>query len=86
MDDYIFICMPVLVFLSIQVGTINYSKGRLEVNRYAQCIVGSLGVGNYVLYSCYYENLMNPGLVVLSCSLILIMLNRNLKKFGESKA
>ncbi len=81
MDNYIFIFVPVLVFLSILVGTIKYSKGRLEVNKYAQCIVASLGVGNYILYSCYYKTLMNPGFVVLTCCLIFITLNRNSKKF-----
>lgn len=81
MDNYIFICVPVFVFLSILVGMIKYSKGRLEVNKFEQCIVGSLGVGNYILYSYYYKNLMSQSFVVLACCLIFITLNRNSEKF-----
>jgi len=65
MDNYIFICVPVFVFLSILVGTIKYSKGRLEVNKFAQYIVGSLGVGNYILYSYPYKyGLCGSGLLL----------------------
>lgn len=81
MDNYIFIFVPVLVFLSILVWTIKYSKGIVEVNKFAQYIVGSLGVGNYILYSYYYKTLMNQGVVVMACCLIFITLNRNSKKF-----
>lgn len=81
MDNYIFICVPVLIFLSILLATIKYSKGKLEVNKYVQCIAGILGAGNYILYSYYCQNLMNPGFVVLACCIIFITLNRNSKKF-----